>query len=233
MADFEVPDLPEPIRQGLETLLCTAQSPFPAKHFADLSAETGLSIDEMGGSTWRRILVGERTFLFRFHIQVDEVTSVSGGQLTLGENSPDYQVYCQLEVSATSEGDRQPEDHPEWAKLFHAVQKYVGQVTAYITLRLMVPSVGTVTAVRLPIPLGSTEVAGFSEVRGVRLSQLDKSVHNSNELYSVILDYYGESLAVDVRTPGELPLTYDMLGAAVQQSWPLAQQAVPSLRRLS
>jgi hypothetical protein len=115
----------------------------------------------------------------------------------------------------------------EWRAVVDLLHGLMGARPAEVNLRLNLPQ-DTVAALQLPIDLRRSEVAGFSEIRGVQLAQLDAE-DADRVLYSAILQRTPSGLAVDVQTPAAIVLDHNALVEAFQRAMSVARLAVPSM----
>jgi hypothetical protein len=124
----------------------------------------------------------------------------------------------------TAESEAEGEIAAGWEQVVRAVGGVLGTHSADVLLYERRPVSTFVPAVALPIMVKESEVPGFTEIRGVRLVKLAADAE-TGELYSVIIDRFGERYYATVRTSLELSLDERILLAAHERARSVAELA--------
>jgi hypothetical protein len=133
--------------------------------------------------------------------------------------------WIHFEVSLTTVPRPRTTPSEDWQRIMEAlgqvVDSYVVSVFAYWHL----PAKDTTLGVTLPIPLESSQIPGFKEIRGVRLVQPEEQ-GKDGELYSLIIDRVVEKTVVQVRSTMESALDDGIIVRALEHSLSIANLAV-------
>lgn len=125
------------------------------------------------------------------------------------QTQPDYPwVHYSLELRPARGAESVSEGH--WRTISSALAEILGAHTINFSSTVWFQRGDVVLAVSLPIELGPSEVPGFSEIRGVRLSKPDPD-DNSKDLYSAIIDNYSKYVYITISATIESPFDKDVL----------------------
>jgi hypothetical protein len=168
----------------------------------------------------KRITIGSRS---------GELSSVIGVHDDPRDSKPN-DVYLHGHVRVERRTKRSELEAPDaaWSAAVKLLCAQMGTRAAAVTMRLRIPLQGAITAVQLPIAVGRGEVTGFSEIRGVQLSQPDPE-DPKKTLYSAILQRTEDRLNVDVLTTAAVMLDSATLEFAFGKAMSVARLAVPSI----
>ena len=98
----------------------------------------------------------------------------------------------------------------DWQTISSALAEVLGTHTINFSSTVWFERKDVVLAVSLPIELGPSEVPGFSEIKGVRLSKADPE-NSSEDLYSAIIDNHDKYVYITVTATIESPFDEDVL----------------------
>lgn len=93
---------------------------------------------------------------------------------------------------------RDPFVDDDWQKLCDALHESLREHTVEANVRVLLSDPGTVLVMTLPVKLGPS-ATGFTEIRGMRLVQVDEK-DPEQELYSVFVDCIGEETTIEAST---------------------------------
>lgn len=115
-----------------------------------------------------------------------------------------------------------------WAVAYEALRNTVSSRVFDVNAFWSFPKDSSTFAVALPILLQG-DIPGFTEIRGVRLSEPDPD-DPTGELYSLILDHYGNSASAQVRTTLDSDLSGDLLKKAMDRAIAIVRLAVEPIQ---
>jgi hypothetical protein len=217
MPEFQLV-LPGPVERGFSSLTLVGHAPITGEQFNAIAADTALPEPEMVARFHQRLRSGSLDLMLRAHLQVDEHA----------DSDVKFSMHWRIGIEP-SEPHVQEAVGKHWSTLYPSVVKHIGPIVNSVSLRFHLPAHGAITAIKLPVNLAPADVSGFSQVRGVRLVQME-SADQEVELYSVVLDNHEDMVLVDARVPVELSIGDVTFEGAVQRAWSIAKYAVPSLR---
>lgn len=125
--------------------------------------------------------------------------------------------------------DRRPKEveSANSEQILRALASAIGPISARVSLYWRHNLTNAVPVVDLPIT--TADVVGFSEIRGVRLAQLDKAT--GEELFSMILDYHGEGeLTASVAGEFETELDERVLLRGVERAFEIAELGLEEIQ---
>jgi len=139
-----------------------------------------------------------------------------------GPTSPGW-IHYNLRLATTSRPRNTASS--TWDRFAGCVANTLRSHVVQVNANWFLPSNHTTLGVALPIALGSSELPGFKEIRGVRLSQPDPDSKNE-ELYSLILDQARDETIVQVRSSIESVLDDHIMDNALARCISIVELAV-------
>lgn len=221
--------MPEVRLPAFPDSLATAVVEIEAEHSAYISPEqfATLGTSFPGGVDGRHAEFREPVTIGGQEAELSGVLGIHNNVGEAGAGRPWVHYNVRLRRRRTRASTQNEEG---WTQLCDAILRVLGSHSAKVVVSLEIPTDSATPAVSLPIKLSPSEVTGFSEIRGVRLVQVDPAKPESS-LYSAIVQQSSSSVSVHAISAAEINSRPEMLNVAWASGLAVARLAVPSIER--
>ena len=229
MSEYRPPALPESIAVEYFSLSLRGDVEISTQHLSRIREASGQTVEEphlsfqtvLSGPGYTAGvfgLIGVHTTSRRDEkAEQQQLSSVDGEPLaSTFEVHYEFVVRPQVKPSAKS--------NPHWDALRRSLEGTIPLHSAQVDLLLVADEIEFGFPVSVPLPLNPTDVPGFSEIRGLRLVQLDPE-NPDVELYYAILDRSGGRRSVQISSPVEVEWTDDILHSAMNHALSIVEIA--------
>jgi hypothetical protein len=228
MPDIQLPPFPPALISGIDHVGVRFNRDLTAKEFTQIIK--GTKAKEPGG---RHVYLRKGASKGRHSWELSGILGIHPASVPTRRTraTSDRSPWLHYELFARSRPiplKAEYEQDNGWDAALSELGSLLGAVPVKVDVRLRVPAEGASPAVKLPIPLGRGEVAGFSEIGGVQLALRDES-EGGQVVYSVVLQHMPESLGIVVLSDEEMPIDREQLVKAWDRGLALARLAVPSM----